>query len=58
MFVNLPEFIQIQLHRDSTGTTYPRKLAINDSYSGQDVAFGQFGNILYNFKDLIAATTR
>lgn len=53
VFLNAPKFMQNLLVIDFVSTTYPRILAINDSYSGRDMTFGQFGNVLYNFKDLM-----
>lgn len=46
------KFVQNMLLKDSIGTTYPRKVVSNNSYLGQNEAFGQFGNVLYNYKEL------
>lgn len=40
VFMSPPNFVQNQLYLDSVKTVYPRKLASNDSYVGQDMAYG------------------
>lgn len=51
VFVTPPEFVWNLLFKDSLGTVYPRKFINNDSYSDRDMAFGQYDDVLYYFKD-------
>lgn len=51
VYMNPPNFVQEQLHMDTVGMEYRRKIATSESYAGRDVIYGHFDIVLYNYKD-------